>query len=120
MLSLPPVPRWLIGFANNRAGVKRDSPPAGDELTQQSWEKRFNPGHNKLNAEGHQQQAHNTGDDVDSRLPQQTDQPRRHTENPPAAEGKYRYRQWEPDQMHPGVVPGPPDDSWTDCPWPGH
>ena len=93
MLSLPPAPRWLIGFANNRAGVKRDSPPAGDELTQQSWEKRFNPGHNKLNSESHQQQAHNTGDDVDSRLPQQTDQPRRHTENPPAAEGKYRYRQ---------------------------
>lgn len=80
-------------FANNRAGVKRDSPPAGDELTQQPQEKRFNPGHNKLNAEGHQQQAHNTGDDVDSRLPQQTDQPRRNTENPPAAEGKYRYRQ---------------------------
>ncbi len=43
IIPTPPAPRWLIGFANNRAGVKRDSPPAGDELTQQPWESALIP-----------------------------------------------------------------------------
>ena len=54
-------------------------------LTHQAGKQRFYSGDDKLNPQRHQEQPHNTRDNVDAGLPWQAHHPWRHAENPPAA-----------------------------------
>lgn len=61
-------------------GANIDSVYMKGGLAEEARENGFKPCHDELNAQRHQQQAHDTGNDVNAGLSKQPHQPRRHTE----------------------------------------
>lgn len=68
-LSFIPLARYSIGFANNEATDRGYRSVGWERLSAyQPWENGFYSGHNKFYPQRHQQQPHDTGDDVDAGL----------------------------------------------------